>query len=82
IYMEGLRKNRGKDFIEIIKNYEKPIVILKAGKTNRGNLAAISHTASMVGNYDVYRDVFRRFNIIEAKDFHEFMIYLKTAAYL
>lgn len=82
IYMEGLRKNRGKDFIEIIKSYEKPIVILKAGKTNRGNIAAISHTASMVGNYDVYRNVFERFNIIEAKDFHEFMIFLKTASYL
>ncbi|RDD52351.1 hypothetical protein BA065_02235 [Nanoarchaeota archaeon NZ13-N] len=82
IYMEGLRPGRGKEFIEIAKGIDKPIVILKAGKTKRGNIAASSHTSAMAGDYDVYRNVFENLGIIEAESFHEFMIYLKIASYL
>ncbi len=82
IYMEGLRKDRGKDFIETVKEVNKPIIILKAGKTKRGHIAAASHTSSMAGSYDVYRNVFENLGIIEAKSFQEFMIYLKAASYL
>ena len=82
IYMEGLRRGRGRDFIEVVKEVNKPIIILKAGKTKRGHIAAASHTSSMAGSYDVYRNVFENLGIIEAKSFQEFMIYLKAASYL
>jgi len=82
IYMEGLREKRGREFIDTVREVKKPIIILKAGKTKRGNIAAISHTSAMAGSYDVYKNVFRNLGIIEAESFQEFMLYLKVASYL
>jgi acetate---CoA ligase (ADP-forming) len=33
----------------------KPILILKTGRTQQGGKAAVSHTGSLVGSYDVFR---------------------------
>jgi len=82
IYMEGLKEKRGKDFINTLREVRKPIIVLKAGKTKRGNVAAASHTSSMAGSYDVYKNVFRNLGIIEAEGFQEFMLYLRVASYL
>jgi len=82
IYMEGLGEKRGREFIEVVKNVKKPIIVLKAGKTRRGNIAAASHTSSMAGSYDVYKNVFSNLGIIEAEGFQDFMLYLKVASYL
>lgn len=38
----------------------KPVVILKAGRTEAGEKAVASHTASLVGGHDVYEAVFRQ----------------------
>ena len=55
IHMEGL--NQGKAFLDlarrVVKN--KPIVIHKSGSSQTGAKAALSHTGSMAGNYDLLK---------------------------
>lgn len=82
IYLEGLKKGRGLEFLKTVKELEKPVIILKSGKTKRGQIAASSHTASMAGNYEIYYNAFKQFGIIEAKNMREFMLYLKTITYI
>ncbi|BBL45750.1 acetate--CoA ligase [ADP-forming] I subunit alpha [Nanobdella aerobiophila] len=81
IYMEGLKPNTGKEFLDIAKDINKPIIILKSGKSTRGSIAVSSHTASMAGDYEVYRNLFKQYRIFEPKNMNEFMIYLKTISY-
>ena len=49
----------------------KPVVVLKVGKTSVGARAALTHTASMVGDYQTYQAAFRQCGLIEAADFQE-----------
>jgi acyl-CoA synthetase (NDP forming) len=81
IYMEGLKEGRGKEFLEIVKELNRPVIVLKSGKTKRGSIAVSSHTASLAGDYEVYRNLFKQYGIIEAKNMNDFMIYLKTISY-
>ncbi|MGB9674769.1 MAG: CoA-binding protein, partial [Nanopusillaceae archaeon] len=81
IYMEGLKEGRGREFLNVASEMEKPIIVLKSGKTKRGSLAVFSHTASMAGDYEIYSNLFRQYDIIEARNMNEFMIYLKSISY-
>lgn len=73
IYVEGFKYGFGKRFKEVAREFlkEKPIVILKAGKTERGAVAASSHTGALAGAYEVYRSVFKQIGVIEAKSLQE-----------
>jgi len=75
MYLEGLKTGRGRVFIEKAREVglKKPIVIYKAGKTERGGLAAASHTAALAGNYQLYRAAIRQAGMIEASSFDEIM---------
>jgi len=55
IHMEGLDK--GKKFLSLARKVvkEKPILILKTGSSETGAKAAMSHSGSMAGNYQVYK---------------------------
>lgn len=81
IYLEGLKEGRGKEFLKAAKELNKPVVVLKSGKTKRGILAVSSHTSSMAGDYEVYYHAFKQYGIIEAKNMEEFMIYLQAISY-
>ena len=71
IYVEGLHD--GRKFMEVARRVsrKKPIIALKVGKTRSGARAALTHTASLVGNYDVYRAAFRQSGVVEARTFQE-----------
>ncbi len=66
VYLEGLRD--GRRFIQVAQHASrrKPVVVFKAGKTDVGARAALTHTASLVGNYDVYRAAFSKAGVVEA----------------
>ncbi len=57
-YIEGFAPAEGERFVRLTRRATeegKAVVVYKAGRTEFGARAAASHTASMVGNYDVAR---------------------------
>ena len=80
VYMEGVKD--GQEFLEKAGKVteDTPVVILKAGKTEEGSEAAVSHTGSMAGNYQVYQGAFRQKGIIEAVNTRQLFDYAKTLA--
>ena len=60
LHMEGLVQ--GRNFLEIARrvNREKPILVLKTGRSAAGAQAALSHTGSLVGEDAVFDAAFRR----------------------
>ena len=60
LHMEGLVQ--GRKFLEIARrvNREKPILVLKTGRSAAGAQAALSHTGSLVGEDAVFDAAFRR----------------------
>jgi acetyltransferase len=80
LYIEGV-KNAGK-FLAAAKKCEKPIVIFKAGRTERGRKAAESHTRSLAGKDEIYDAVFRQFGIHRAASLEELYDFSKALAYV
>src|SRR5438876_1748935 len=79
MYLEGI-KSSGKEFVERVKKITKikPIIVLKAGKTERGTKAVMSHTGSLAGSYRVYSSVFKQCGMTEAKDWEELIDFAKA----
>lgn len=51
----------------------KPVIALRAGRSERGAQATAAHTGSLAGSNDAYRAFFRRTGIIEVPDMDGFM---------
>lgn len=68
-YIEGLKKARR--FFEIAKKATKPVLVVKAGVTDEGSQAAVSHTASLSGNDQLFTAMCRQAGIIRAGDLEE-----------
>ncbi len=71
LYLEGLKD--GRRFLEVARraSRKKPLIVYKAGKTAGGARAALTHTASLVGDYAVYQAAFRQAGVVEASDLQE-----------
>ncbi len=69
MYIEGFRNGRA--FYDVAKKAEKPVVVFKSGRTEYGKKAALSHTASICGNDDVFNAVCRQANIARVFSFEE-----------
>lgn len=72
-YTEGIDK--GREFIEEAKetSKQKPIIMVKSGRTDKGGSAASSHTGSIAGSYEAYKAAFRKSGIIEAESNRELL---------
>ncbi|MCK4412336.1 MAG: acetate--CoA ligase family protein [Candidatus Eisenbacteria sp.] len=71
-YMEGIKD--GKQFARLADRacaLGKPIVVLKAGRSEVGQKAASSHTASLTGSDEVCDAFFRQKGIIRANDIED-----------
>ena len=66
-YLEGFKKNGGRAFMNAACRCQKPIVVLKSGKSPEGGRAVSSHTASLAGDYAVFSQVMAQFGVIEAR---------------
>jgi acetyltransferase len=69
LYLESFVK--GRRFFELATSSDKPIVVLKGGKSPLGAEASASHTASLAGNYDLIKGVLRQAGVHQADDFFE-----------
>lgn len=69
-YIEQLRD--GPRFLQACRRLaelDKVLIALKAGSTEKGAAAVMSHTSAMAGDQAIYRSVFDRMQVIEANDF-------------
>ncbi len=69
LYIEKLKL--GKEFIRICKNSKKEIVAVKAGKSEEGSKATMSHTASLATDYEIYKGAFKQANVKLIKSLSE-----------
>ena len=71
LYLENIK--HGKRFIEIAKavSYQKPIVILKGGKTEKGIKTALSHTGGLSTEKEIYSAAFKKAGICEVETLTE-----------
>ena len=78
IHMEGL--NQGKEFLELAEKVvkEKPIIIYKTGSSERGAEAAISHSGSMAGNYQVYKAALKKAGVTFLEEDGQMVYAVKT----
>ena len=80
LYLEGVK--RASYFLDALREAEKPVVILKAGRTTQGSKAAESHTKSMAGADAVYEALFRKYRVHRADTLEELFDFAKALAYL
>ena len=78
IHMEGL--SEGKEFISLASRLvkEKPIIIHKTGSSETGARAAISHTGSMAGNYQVCKAALKQAGVIFLEEDGQMTYAVKT----
>jgi acetate---CoA ligase (ADP-forming) len=78
LHMEGIL--RGREFLEIASHItlEKPIIVLKTGRSRAGAKAALSHTGSLVGEDDVNDAAFRRAGIIRVGNNLEMSVAIRS----
>jgi acetyltransferase len=67
-YVEGIQD--GQKFLRVASEVskEKPIVLLKAGRSDAGARAVSSHTGSLAGAYSAYQAAFKQSGVIEVPD--------------
>ncbi|MBW6462098.1 MAG: CoA-binding protein [DPANN group archaeon] len=78
IYLEGPKNGR-----ELMKNLKKttkikPIIVLKAGKSDKGAKAAASHTGTLAGSYKIFSSAMRQVGATEAKTLDELFDFTKV----
>ena len=79
VYIEGLRNGRA--LLNLGKRAlaaGKPLLVWKGGVTEEGARAAASHTANLTGSYDFYQALFKQAGIIEIREIHEAVDYIKA----
>jgi 3-hydroxypropionyl-CoA synthetase (ADP-forming) len=80
LYVEGL--GDGRKFIntakKVIKERNKPIVVFKNGRSDRGAKQAASHTGSLGGSYNIVKGAFDQIGIISVDSYEELTGSLKA----
>ncbi|WP_297523562.1 CoA-binding protein, partial [Thermococcus sp.] len=67
LYIEGVKD--GRKFIEVAKRVtkKKPVIALKAGRSESGARAASSHTGSLAGSWKIYEAAFKQGGVLIAE---------------
>jgi len=73
MFLEGIPAGKGRKFLELAGRSNKPIVVLKGGRSEKGAAAAMSHTASLAGDDKIIRQALTQHGVILAEDFHQMM---------
>jgi acetyl coenzyme A synthetase (ADP forming)-like protein len=78
MHVEDLKDGRA--FAEVAQRVtkQKPVVMLKAGRTEMGARAAKSHTGALAGNDRIYEGVLRQAGVIRARHLNEMLEFAKA----
>lgn len=71
MYLESI--NNGRRFFDLCKSTDKPIAVLKSGRSELGAKAAASHTASMAQNDRIIGSALKQAGVIRVIDMNELM---------
>jgi acetyltransferase len=68
IYMESI--NDARDFLSAAREvaFAKPIIVIKAGRSEAASRAAASHTGALTGSDEVYDAAFRRSGVLRVQN--------------
>ena len=82
MHVEDLKDGRA--FAEVASRVSKnkPVVVLKAGRTSLGAKAANSHTGALAGDDRVYDAVFRQSGVIRARSLNDMLEFARGLAVL
>jgi len=69
LYIESVKNGRG--FMNSIKKCDKPVLVVKAGRSKAGARAAASHTGSMAGSDRIYSAAIKQAGGIRCRDIVE-----------
>lgn len=61
LYIEKLKQ--GQRFIKVCKKSKKEIIAVKAGKSQKGVEATISHTGSLATDFEIYKGAFKQAHV-------------------
>ncbi|MFC0622474.1 acetate--CoA ligase family protein [Kribbella deserti] len=77
MHLEDLKDGRA--FAETASRVSKtkPVVVLKAGRTDMGARAASSHTGALAGNDKVYDDILRQSGVVRAPGLNDMLQYAR-----
>ncbi|MFA6185300.1 MAG: acetate--CoA ligase family protein [Candidatus Shapirobacteria bacterium] len=80
IYAEQLTRAQEliKSVLKLAKEKQKPIILVKAGKTNDGANASASHTGALGGSDAAYEALFKQSGIIRAESVSEFFDFIQV----
>lgn len=81
-YIEGFKPFAGRKFFDVAGRSKKPVIVYKAGRTQAGQLAAQSHTASIAGEYAVAKAAMKQAGLIVADTMIDHGDLVKTFALL
>jgi len=71
MYIEGIQN--GERLLKTLKKLtrEKPVIVIKSGRSKRGAMAAASHTGSLAGSDEVFDKVMKQVGVIRADTLDE-----------
>jgi acyl-CoA synthetase (NDP forming) len=78
MHLEDLKDGRG--FVEAARRVvrQKPVIVLKAGRTAMGARAAGSHTGALAGDDKVYDDILRQAGVVRAPGLNDLLDYARA----
>jgi acyl-CoA synthetase (NDP forming) len=81
IHIEGM--NDPRRFLSVVNKAkkDKPVIVLKPGRTSAGARASASHTGSLALDDTIVDHAFRQFGVIRAYDLEEFVEFMKAFSY-
>ncbi|MCX6569563.1 MAG: hypothetical protein NT147_11040, partial [Candidatus Aminicenantes bacterium] len=85
VYMEGFKPGDGLAFARAVGELTaagRTVLVYKAGRSPEGRAATSSHTASVAGDYGVFRAVLEQAGAIVAGDIFEFESFMKGLPFL
>jgi acyl-CoA synthetase (NDP forming) len=85
VYMEGFKPGDGLAFARAVGEITasgRTVLVYKSGRSPEGRAATSSHTASVAGDYGVFRAVLEQAGAIVAEDLFEFESFMKGLAFL